>query len=84
MAAAPIRGPGQPGGEQPPLPADPARTRPYPDGITCECGLAPLCRRHHRCKQAPGWTLTQPEPGIMRWTTPAGRVYTTMPTVYDL
>ncbi len=25
MAAAPYPGPGQPGGEQPPLPADPAR-----------------------------------------------------------
>ncbi len=20
-------------------------------GLTCECGLAPLCRHHHRCKQ---------------------------------
>uniref|UniRef100_UPI00260E8111 HNH endonuclease signature motif containing protein n=1 Tax=Trebonia sp. TaxID=2767075 RepID=UPI00260E8111 len=59
-------------------------TRPYPDGITCECELAPLCRRHHRCKQAPGWRLEQPEPGHMRWTTPAGRVYTTTPTVYAI
>ncbi len=38
---------------------------PYPAGITCECGLAPVCRRHHRCKQAPGWRLAQPQPGIM-------------------
>jgi hypothetical protein len=43
----------------------------------------PGCRRHHRVKQAPGWHLDQPEPGIMRWTTPNGRVYTTRPTVYD-
>jgi hypothetical protein len=57
---------------------------PYPAGRTCQCGLAPLCRRHHRCKQAPGWKLRQPQPGIMRWTTPSGRTYTTTPTVYDL
>jgi hypothetical protein len=51
-------------------------------GRTCECNLAPLCRRHHRAKQAPGWRLDQPEPGIMTWTTPSGRTYTTHPTVY--
>ncbi len=56
---------------------------PYPAGITCECGLSPVCRRHHRCKQAPGWRLAQPEPGIMRWQTPSGRVYATAPTVYE-
>jgi Domain of unknown function (DUF222) len=56
---------------------------PYPDGITCECDLAPKCRRHHRCKQAPGWKLQQPEPGLMHWTGPSGRTYTTTPTVYD-
>ena len=59
-------------------------TRAYPAGITCECELGPACRRHHRCKQAPGWRLEQPEPGLMRWTTPAGRTYTTRPTVYDV
>jgi len=59
-------------------------TLPYPAGRTCQCGLAPLCRRHHRCKQAPGWKLRQPQPGIMRWTTPSGRTYTTTPTVYEL
>jgi hypothetical protein len=58
-------------------------TTAYPQGLTCQCGLGPLCRRHHRCKQAPGWHLEQPEPGIMRWTTPSGRIYTTTPTVYD-
>jgi len=56
----------------------------YPDGITCECDLSPGCRRHHRCKQAPGWRLEQPEPGVLRWTTPSGRSYTTTPTVYDV
>jgi hypothetical protein len=48
-----------------------------------ECDLAPKCR-HHRCKQAPGWKLQQPEPGLMRWTGPSGRTYTTTPTIYDL
>jgi hypothetical protein len=55
----------------------------YPDGPTDECNIAPPCRRHHRVKQAPGWKLEQPEPGVMRWTTPGGRSYTTRPTVYD-
>jgi hypothetical protein len=51
-------------------------------GITCECDLAPLCRHHHRCKQAEGWRLDQPEPGVLKWRTPAGRTYTTTPTRY--
>ena len=51
-------------------------------GRSCECNLAPLCRHHHRCKQAQGWRLEQITPGIMRWTTPAGRQYTTTPTSY--
>jgi hypothetical protein len=51
-------------------------------GLTCECGLAPLCRHHHRCKQAQGWRLEQPEPGVLIWRTPAGRSYTTRPTRY--
>ena len=59
-------------------------TLAYPAGITCQCDLAPPCRRHHRVKQAPGWKLEQPEPGVMRWTTPAGRNYTTTPTVYEM
>ena len=58
-------------------------TIPYDQGgRTCECNLAPLCRRHHQAKQAPGWRLDQPEPGTMVWTTPSGRSYTTHPSVY--
>ena len=53
-------------------------------GRSCECNVRPLCRRHHRCKQAPGWALQQPDPGTMIWTTPAGRTYTTGPTIYHL
>ena len=51
-------------------------------GLTCECDLAPLCRHHHRCKQAQGWRLEQPEPGVLVWHTPAGRTYVTRPTQY--
>jgi Domain of unknown function (DUF222) len=37
-------------------------------GPTCPCNLAPLCRHHHRCKQAEGWWLEQPGPGpVPRW-----------------
>jgi hypothetical protein len=48
-------------------------------GLTCQCNLAPLCRRHHRMKQRDGWHLEQPEPGIMVWRTPGRRTYVTTP-----
>ncbi|HMH89960.1 MAG TPA: DUF222 domain-containing protein [Streptosporangiaceae bacterium] len=51
-------------------------------GRTCPCDLGAVCRRHHRLKQHPGWTLTQPQPGTFCWTTPAGRSYTTRPHQY--
>ena len=53
-------------------------------GVTCACNLAPLCRHHHRVKQAQGWWLEQSEPGVLVWRTPAGRTHTTTPTVYPL
>ena len=46
-------------------------------GRTCECNLAPLCRRHHKAKQAPGWHLEQREPGVMTWRLPSSRTYQT-------
>jgi hypothetical protein len=58
-------------------------TQPWPDGPTDECNIGPPCRHHHRTKQAPGWNLSQPEPGTFRWTTPSGRTYETRPTRYD-
>jgi uncharacterized protein DUF222 len=58
-------------------------TIPYPAGASCECNLGPLCQRHHHAKHAPGWKLQQTHPGIMRWTTPSGRTYTTHPTQYE-
>ena len=53
-------------------------------GRTCECGLAPLCRRHHRAKQAPNWGLTQDQPGVMTWQLPHGRTYQTTPDPYPV
>jgi Domain of unknown function (DUF222) len=63
---------------------DQDHTTPWPDGPTDQCNLGPKCRRHHRCKQAPGWRVEQPEPGVVRWTLPSGRAHITRPTVYDL
>jgi hypothetical protein len=74
---------GFPGCGRPARRCDLDHTVPYEaGGRTCECNLAPLCRRHHQCKQTHGWTLEQPRPGIMIWTTPSGRSYTTCPTAY--
>ncbi len=54
-------------------------TVPYDKGgKTCECNIAPLCRRHHRAKQVPGWHLEQPRPGEMIWQLPSGRAYATV------
>jgi hypothetical protein len=53
-------------------------------GITCPCNIAPLCRHHHRSKQAEGWWLEQPEPGVLKWRAPSGRGFATTPTVYPL
>ncbi|HSR84660.1 MAG TPA: HNH endonuclease signature motif containing protein [Streptosporangiaceae bacterium] len=67
-----------PGCRRPAARCDVDHTVPYDKGgRTCECNLAPLCRRHHRAKQAPGWHLEQPEPGRMTWRTPSGRIYET-------
>jgi hypothetical protein len=55
-------------------------TVPYPGGPTCQCKLNLKCRRHHRTKQAPGWSVTQPTPGTALWTTPSGRTHRTTAT----
>ncbi len=71
-----------PGCNRPAAEADADHTIPWPDGPSCECNLGAPCRYHHRNKQAPGWRLEQPEPGVMRWHNPSGRVHTTYPTRY--
>jgi hypothetical protein len=62
--------------------ADLDHTIPHPEGSTDECNLGPKCRTHHRAKQAPGWKVEQPEPGVFRWTLPSGRGHTTRPDTY--
>jgi hypothetical protein len=72
-----------PGCGRPARGCDQDHTVPYEQGgRTCECNLAPLCRTHHQAKQAHGWRLDQTQPGIMTWTTPSGRRYTTGPSTY--
>jgi len=72
-----------PGCGQPAARCDLDHTTPWHQGgLTCPCDLAPLCRHHHRCKQAEGWWLEQPEPGVLVWRVPSGRSYITTPTEY--
>lgn len=71
-----------PGCNRPAASADADHTIPWPDGLSCECNIGPPCRYHHRNKQALGWQLTQPEPGVMRWRNPSGRSHTTYPSKY--
>src|SRR5215831_5850365 len=72
-----------PGCRRPAARCDQDHTVPYDQGgRTCECNLAPLCRRHHRAKQAQGWRLDQPEPGVMVWRLPHGRSYRVQPPAY--
>jgi hypothetical protein len=74
---------GFPGCRQPAARCDDDHTIPHHQGgKTCECNLYPLCRRHHQAKQQPGWRLDQPEPGLLTWTLPSGRRYTTAPEPY--
>jgi hypothetical protein len=82
-----IRSPrcGEPGCRTPAHRADDDHTIPYHlGGKTCECNLHPLCRRSHRAKQAPGWHVAQPEPGVLVWTLPSGRVYTKINEPYPI
>jgi len=74
-----------PGCSRPAARCDLDHTNPWHHGgPTCPCNLAPLCRYHHRCKQAEGWWLEQPEPGVLKWRVPSGRTYVTTPTVYPV
>ncbi|HEY2505592.1 MAG TPA: HNH endonuclease [Streptosporangiaceae bacterium] len=60
-------------------------TIPYREGgRTDQCNLAPLCRRHHRCKHAPRWALAQDQPGWMIWTLPHRRTYETAGKSYPV
>jgi hypothetical protein len=72
-----------PGCRRPAARCDDDHTIPYDQGgLTCECNLAPLCRRHHRAKQTYGWHLEQTQPGHLTWTLPHGRTYHAKPDPY--
>jgi hypothetical protein len=74
-----------PGCRRPARRCDDDHTQPFDQGgRTCECNLAPLCRRHHAAKQAPGWHLRQPAPGTLTWTFPSGRRRTVTPPPYPV
>ena len=48
-------------------------------GTTSADNLGPLSHRCHRLKTDGGFTLTQPEPGVFEWHTPAGLDYRVVP-----
>jgi hypothetical protein len=65
--------------------ADFEHNTPYEaGGRTCLCNTGPKCRHDHRLKQHPRWRVDQLPDGTFRWTTPAGRTYTTEPTRYPI
>ena len=53
--------------------------RPWPAGPTHDTNLLTVCRRHHRVKQRPGWTVTLTPDGIATWIDPTGRARTSHP-----
>ncbi|HEY2062917.1 MAG TPA: HNH endonuclease signature motif containing protein [Amycolatopsis sp.] len=69
-----------PGCHRPSQYSDIDHTRDFAKGgQTAEENLAPLCRRHHRLKDEPGWTFTSASGGEGAVVTPTGRVYPTKP-----
>jgi hypothetical protein len=74
-----------PGCRRPARASDIDHTVPFDQGgPTCECNGSPLCRRHHRAKQTPGWHLTQSQPGVMTWRLPSGRAHQTTGDPYPV
>jgi hypothetical protein len=57
-------------------------TVPWPDGPTAAGNLAVLCRRHHRLKHSEGWSVCLDPDGVMTWTTPGGRRFSTSAWCY--
>jgi hypothetical protein len=69
-----------PGCRMPALESDIDHTRDFAKGGTTDVSnLGPLCRHHHRLKHEGEWKLEQPEPGVFRWTSRLGHVYTVGP-----
>ena len=55
----------------------------WPEGQTTAGNLAALCRHHHRVKHSPGWSVVNRPDGVLEWTTPVGRRFTTEPWSYS-
>ena len=49
-------------------------------GQTTDCNLAHLCKRHHTLKHESAWAVVQQPGGVLKWTSPTGRVYPDLPT----
>ncbi|PPL19733.1 hypothetical protein GY24_04530 [Microterricola pindariensis] len=49
-------------------------------GLTVEANLAVLCKKHHRLKHNSRWRVEQVGRGNLRWTSPGGREYMTVPS----
>ena len=48
-------------------------TRPWAwGGATAHSNLEHLCPKHHRLKTLGHWKAVQPEPGVIKWTSPGG------------
>jgi hypothetical protein len=51
---------------------------PHADGgATCDCNLAPLCRRHHRLRTHAGWRYTRLDQTTFLWSDPHGQQFLT-------
>jgi hypothetical protein len=62
--------------ERPARACDHDHVVPHGDGgATCECNIAPLCRRHHRLKTHAGWSYTVIETGVWLWSEPHGQQF---------
>uniref|UniRef100_UPI00068890D8 HNH endonuclease signature motif containing protein n=1 Tax=Arthrobacter sp. Br18 TaxID=1312954 RepID=UPI00068890D8 len=48
-------------------------------GTTDHDNLAHLCAKHHRFKSITSWNLTDNTAGVLSWTSPTHRAYTTTP-----
>ncbi|WP_404384540.1 HNH endonuclease [Knoellia locipacati] len=68
-----------PGCATPARQCDLDHVRPWPTGPTAPTNLIALCRRHHRIKQRPGWTLRLHPDARVTWHDPTGRAHTTWP-----
>ncbi|RSM57721.1 HNH endonuclease [Kibdelosporangium aridum] len=75
----------QPGCEEPAERTEIDHTTRHADhGPTSVGNLAALCKKHNLLKERSGWTIEQPEPGTLTFTTPSGKTYTTNPEPYEL